>query len=194
MDLTARRRGLNGSKAASVLPDEYRKVRYIESPGFCWFDTAFKLTENDEITSDIVFQLSNSSGNWVAGNIANSLNYQNEYGWTSSWWTGGGRITYEYLTTIETAKLRKVHAYAQDAISRNTITYSWRVFGRSGARPSAGDTPACKIWSHSVSINGEKVLDLIPCYRKSDGEVGMYDLVTGTFYTNQGTGEGFTYG
>jgi len=29
---------------------------------------------------------------------------------------------------------------------------------------------------------------LIPCYRKSDGEIGMYDTVTSTFFTNQGTG------
>ena len=30
---------------------------------------------------------------------------------------------------------------------------------------------------------------LIPCYRKLDGEIGMYDTVSQTFYTNQGTGE-----
>lgn len=33
------------------------------------------------------------------------------------------------------------------------------------------------------------VLNLISCYRKADSKPGMYDLVTGTFYTNEGTGE-----
>lgn len=33
------------------------------------------------------------------------------------------------------------------------------------------------------------VLNLISCYRKADSKPGMYDLVTGTFYTNAGTGE-----
>ena len=35
--------------------------------------------------------------------------------------------------------------------------------------------------------------EYIPCYRKSDNEPGMFDLVTNTFFTNAGTGE-FTVG
>ena len=41
--------------------------------------------------------------------------------------------------------------------------------------------------------NGIVVRDMVPCYRKSDNKPGMYDLVTGTFFVNQGTGE-FTVG
>lgn len=37
------------------------------------------------------------------------------------------------------------------------------------------------------------VFDMIPCYRMSDGEIGMYDLVSNTFFTNAGTGT-FTKG
>ena len=38
-------------------------------------------------------------------------------------------------------------------------------------------------------VNGTLVRDLVPCYRKSDGVVGMYDIVNKKFYTNsfQGT-------
>lgn len=35
--------------------------------------------------------------------------------------------------------------------------------------------------------------DLVPCYRKADGEIGMFDLVSKTFLTNAGTGT-FTKG
>lgn len=41
--------------------------------------------------------------------------------------------------------------------------------------------------------NGEEIVNLIPCYRKSDNEIGMYDTVTQTFYTNAGSGT-FTKG
>ena len=41
--------------------------------------------------------------------------------------------------------------------------------------------------------NGVDLLELIPCYRKSDNVIGMYDLVSGTFFTNAGTGT-FTKG
>ena len=36
--------------------------------------------------------------------------------------------------------------------------------------------------------NNAKVIDLITCYRISDGEIGLYDLISGQFYTNSGTG------
>ena len=34
--------------------------------------------------------------------------------------------------------------------------------------------------------NGTLVRDFIPCYRNSDNEIGLYDLVNDIFYTNQG--------
>lgn len=37
-----------------------------------------------------------------------------------------------------------------------------------------------KIWDE----NGNLVRDLVPCYRKSDGRMGFYDLVGSLFYTN----------
>jgi hypothetical protein len=36
---------------------------------------------------------------------------------------------------------------------------------------------------------GQKVRDFIPARRDRDGELGMYDLVSSTFFTNSGTGE-----
>ena len=41
--------------------------------------------------------------------------------------------------------------------------------------------------------NGEEIVSLVPCYRKSDNVIGAYDTVTDTFYTNAGTGT-FTKG
>ena len=41
--------------------------------------------------------------------------------------------------------------------------------------------------------NGTMLRDMIPCYRKSDNVIGMFDLVSQTFFTNAGTGV-FTVG
>lgn len=35
----------------------------------------------------------------------------------------------------------------------------------------------------------EIIMDLVPCYRKSDRMAGMYDTISGEFFTNVGTGE-----
>ena len=50
-----------------------------------------------------------------------------------------------------------------------------------------GYIKSCKIWDNNALIR-----DYIPVIRNSDNKPGMYDRVTKTFFTNQGTGE-FTY-
>ena len=45
------------------------------------------------------------------------------------------------------------------------------------------------IYSYAIWDDGMPVRDYVPCYRKADREPGMYDLVSGTFFTNAGTGE-----
>lgn len=50
-----------------------------------------------------------------------------------------------------------------------------------------------RIFAFTITNNGVKELEFIPCYRKSDDVIGMYDTVTQTFYTNSGTGT-FTKG
>ena len=45
-----------------------------------------------------------------------------------------------------------------------------------------------RIWGFSMEIGGNLVRDMIPCYRKADNVPGFYDLVSGSFSTNAGTG------
>ena len=40
-----------------------------------------------------------------------------------------------------------------------------------------------KMWLDDVLVR-----DYIPCYRKSDGEIGMYDFISNSFFTNAGSG------
>lgn len=48
--------------------------------------------------------------------------------------------------------------------------------------------PKLIIYSWKFYQDNVLIRDFIPCYRKSDNEIGLYDLVTETFYTNKGTG------
>ncbi len=45
-----------------------------------------------------------------------------------------------------------------------------------------------RIWGFSMEAGGNLVRDMVPCYRKADNVPGMYDLVSGSFSTNAGTG------
>ncbi|MCQ2580756.1 MAG: hypothetical protein MJ164_01105 [Alphaproteobacteria bacterium] len=46
-----------------------------------------------------------------------------------------------------------------------------------------------KVFSFKIYLDDQLVLSLVPVKRNGDGEIGMYDTVSGTFFTNQGTGE-----
>lgn len=45
-----------------------------------------------------------------------------------------------------------------------------------------------RIWGFSMEVGGNLVRDMVPCYRKADNVPGFYDLVSGSFSTNAGTG------
>ena len=45
-----------------------------------------------------------------------------------------------------------------------------------------------KLYSLQRYKQGVLTLNLVPCYRVSDGVIGLYDTVSETFFTNAGTG------
>lgn len=51
---------------------------------------------------------------------------------------------------------------------------------------NGGDT--CSLYHFQAWHNNTIIRDMYPCYRKSDIEVGMYDIVNGVFYDNDGSG------
>ena len=71
--------------------------------------------------------------------------------------------------------------------SKNLYLFAYNNNGNAGMQ-AIGRLYSCKIYE------GENLVrNFIPCYRKSDGEIGLYDLVNDVFYTNQGSGA-FTKG
>lgn len=45
-----------------------------------------------------------------------------------------------------------------------------------------------KLYNFKLYNSSNVVRNYIPCYRKSDGEIGLYELIEGRFLTNQGSG------
>ena len=61
------------------------------------------------------------------------------------------------------------------------------LFGlRDGASISSG--VGARMYHVYIYQPGVVNIDLYLCYRKSDNEAGMYDIVNNGFYINQGTG------
>lgn len=47
---------------------------------------------------------------------------------------------------------------------------------------------SAKLYKAQIYSGDVVIRNFIPCYRKSDNVIGMYDTVEEKFYTNQGTG------
>lgn len=46
----------------------------------------------------------------------------------------------------------------------------------------------CRLYECKISSGSNMIRDLRPCYRISDNAIGLYDMVTESFYANSGTG------
>ena len=186
-----------GNIVPSILPEGYTEVEYLESTGTQWIDTGLISSADNKIYFDIDFEVNNISGNGADRNPIGSQNFAfNTYFlqvFLSKIYMFQGDINTEVTDLRNKVKFYKTNWYVNDELKNSSIGYP---------------TSNCNIylfkWGNNLSKNklykcnffdeGENLLrEFIPCYRKSDNKPGLYDLVSGVFYTNQGTGE-FTYG
>ena len=199
----------NDSYIALILPDTYTRVPYLESTGTQYINTGFipttdfKHTLVFEVTSD-----SNSnkyicgsgvsegrSGNLrINGNTLNGL-YINKSSAVS------------ILSSTQTIQLNTKYIIVMDLhpSATNTVTLN----GTNVGNTSTGTIDSTKplyLWSLSNSYlpigvriysskieqqNGQSYY-FIPARRNSDSILGMYDLISGTFKINSGTGSFIT--
>lgn len=153
----------------------YQKVEYIESTGTQYIDTGIGSSSiGKNIRIELDFQLTEYINNtWICGTqelecgIFNGFHSHFIYSQTSD---------YLARTTAVGTKVK-------------TSSYKIMLFARDWNGTTTEYRPAkVKIYSTKIYIDDKIVRDFIPYYRKSDGEIGMYDVVNNKFYTNLGTG------
>lgn len=67
------------------------------------------------------------------------------------------------------------------------------LFANNQSTKVAENAKYTRMYFWRMTDNGVVVRNMIPCYRKSDGVIGMYDTVSKQFFSNAGSGE-FTKG
>ena len=189
----------------SLLPEGYTQVEYIEASGTQYINTGIKtkqtLVIESEYATDTASKLffgarSSSSANGIV------FGY---FGTTSSY-VGFGGSSANYSTTInpmDNSKHKvllsnnyyKLDGVNQTISNRTTLTSfndiylgTWNTNGSADSRMYIG-----KIYRFTIYDGNDLVLDLIPCINNSTGKAGMYDIVSDTFFGNNGTGD-FTSG
>lgn len=186
----------------SRLPSGYQEVEYLESPTFGnLISTNIYSTKTTEIYADFKFRKIIPQDAYIISSYNNaqftSINCINDPSvYRLRVWKGdvkGEKFPNLYYNKPETRYKVKL---TNDGCIVNGIKYT-TTFNMSGFQPSnfnlfgnsVSTSCVCVIYEAIIWDNGQKIGHLIPCYRKADHEAGMYDIVNGVFYTNQGTGE-----
>lgn len=189
------------------LPPEYQEVEYLEATGTQAFFTDVPIQDN--LTVDSVQTFSGGDNYLFGGHSGKGLQscfngywfsrlqnaYAGYYHWALAHISANNTTIYHVVSTQRNG-YQSGHLNGE-LLLNNTKTIT--------ADTSAGETAVAfgqrvtsgtinqwyrgKVYSLKVSKDGVQLADYVPCYRKQDTKPGMYDLVTGNFYVNQGTGE-----
>ena len=190
---------------------KYTKLKCLISSGTQYIDTGFKPNNNTEyevsgyMNPSGVFGVARWSDESTYDTFgahsvtANPLDYygrysDNKYYNCPSSVFNNNIIWKHTKNNISITNADNDTVYVNENITTATFqsTYNMWVFAFNNMGSILARSVGCKIYYFKIWDNNALIRDYIPVLRNSDNKPGMYDRVTKTFFTNQGTGE-FTY-
>lgn len=205
------------------LPAAYQQVEYIQSDGNGYFDTGVLASDYPDgikyVFRGNVTSYQTTSAIYWFGALANGCRSGNVASGSVLLYVliGGGGDYSDYITkptagqdfefvfqgtpkaahdivaSLNGTQLTKGNAAMKNSEQPATNIYFLTAKGTSAAT-TANRKYYGKVYSFTMdSANGTPIRNFVPCYRKSDGVIGLYDTVTDAFFTNIGTGN-FTKG
>lgn len=186
-------------KSTNRLPDEYQEVEYIESTGTQYIDTGVVgkngiriLTEMGWATlSGSLFGSRKDSGatRFFVTYYANRIDFGYSGDTVSDVSPQAGQ-TYEIDFDVMGSQYNfgVDDTYKTGRVLEIDTECNMFIFGAN--RPYTTNQLSKSIFKSMMitNANGETLRNFIPCYRKSDNEIGLYDTVSKSFFTNSGTG------
>ena len=177
-----------------LLPSGYTQVDYIQGTGSQYIDTGFVVNKSDNYTLEIDAQFNASSSKAFQGaNGYMQMYITAKYGIRSDGVSVGNRdlIVIGYANKIETLTINGVVQETHDWTTEHTgADEKLGVFRMGDTNNSwfSGTIATGKLYGYKVWKDGILVSECIPCRRKSDGVLGVYDAIQKIFIANSGTG------
>ena len=195
----------------NVLPEEYQKVEYLESNGKQYLYTNIPIQTPFTVEADFMYHSDldqclicagyNQDGRTVRVGALGKYksNLQNYY---AGYWNAmsiSNNIRYKMRVQekeglqvtenngVEVNRQTRSHNSSDIPLDKTKGNFAIFCMCRNGefVYYCYAKLYSMTIWGETGTIVGK----FIPCRRKSDNKPGMYDTVSGEFFTNQGTGE-----
>lgn len=185
-------RGPEVEKTKPLLPLEYQQVEYVRSDGNQWINANVIYNNGDTAAQIVDVQFLDTTMHWCGAN------WYLQYGFSSDYVSTHDRVTLQEqyanrkLSVFVNGAAKGPYDFTASSIPANIGTGVFRLMNNNGAwyetSSSASDEPSSQIL-YSLKIYKNNVLerDFVPCYKKANDEVGLFDLVSGSFFANEGT-------
>ncbi|MCQ2580573.1 MAG: hypothetical protein MJ164_00150 [Alphaproteobacteria bacterium] len=178
------------SPVFASLPAGYTELEYIESTGTQWIgitisNTNFSKLEvnakavrtGSDVATAILYGLGSNVGTWT--------------GATNVWTSGSGAVSDVSAKTMSVLKTiwenGQQFFYVNDNYigtrQSSSMNGNFTIFKGGDSYFFQG-----KLYTLKISVNDILTMHLFPARRNSDNVVGLYDIVSGQFFTKQGTG------
>lgn len=198
-----------GGGQPSRLPAGYQEVEYLESRGdgaFIKTDVLYDSTK--EYTIDTKFHIlqRNSSQHLFGASKSGSHNslflaQNNNKGYLGFYNDSTNATSYIDSETSEGYDSSAICKFGRGGLLINSLSI-YKNIGSKGfdsinevnflvfnAESGKTNTLYARFYTFTISLDGAKLCDLVPCYDNTTKVAGMYDIVNDVFYTNAGTGE-----
>lgn len=199
--------GVLKARHQSGLPLGYTLLEYIDTDGNSWIDTGITPTATT-LQLDYKMQMLQQDYVSLFGAVAATtprygfrVYYQPAGGATNilNWQSGsfGGQQSIVWNDVLQGVVIATQGVSVVSTINGVTQTYNsssidltqsdTMLLGTTHLGTTSGRAPT-RIWSFKITKDGILVRNFVPA-KNSSNTIGMYDFVSGQFFTNQGTGD-----
>lgn len=196
----------------------YQELDYIESTGTQYIDTGVTLKQSIRFSITFKTNIESRQNKTTqtnatligagdnTSNIIKSFNYGSNIGqkeiflWSGIFYEKGNVIANTSSTPFlnkSTIELKSDGYWYINGTKNNTLQksstgvsdFTLLIFGyNSTGTKKPFNYGNMTLYGTKIYDGDTLIRDFVPCYRKSDGEIGLYDIVYDVFYTNAGTG------
>lgn len=200
---------------SAELPNTYQQIEYLQGTGTQGI--ILNYTPMSTTPADIKYELTYSDlvseptgwhyliGGWLESShkmppsiVYSNNNYQDKLVLsiceadiiTNGDWPTGNTVHTSIVTIAgSTAKMQLDNGTESSGTWSGSIDHAPAIFASNRGSGTLGSFSAYKFRELKIYENGILIHHYYPCYRKSDNEPGIYDVITNTFSTNNGTGD-----
>lgn len=186
------------SVGASRLPAGYQELEYIQSTGTQYIDTDYIANQNTIYKFE--FEQAEYNGNITLGNQGTGSTNTHRIFLTAGKiyldiFGSQSRLNKDFTDLLNVYHNWEIgNRYVKDLDTEEYLLQSTKVTDFTAIDNTyicgkASGLSKLKIYGLKIYENETLIKNFIPCYRKSDNSVGIYDIVGKKFYGNSGTGE-----